>query len=125
MARTSSSPTARPSRGSGHRAVRGAFEYQGQKCSAASRAYIPKSLWPEVQDRLVATMRKIKMGVPTDFRNFMCAVIDESSFDNAMSYIDFAKASNRFEILAGGKGNKRKGTSSIPRWWCPRMPNRS
>jgi len=89
--------------------IRGAFEYQGQKCSAASRAYIPKSLWPEVRDRLVATMRKIKMGVPTDFRNFMCAVIDESSFDNAMSYIDFAKASNRFEILAGGKGSKRKG----------------
>jgi 1-pyrroline-5-carboxylate dehydrogenase len=89
--------------------VRGAFEYQGQKCSAASRAYIPKSIWPEVQERLVATVRKIKMGVPTDFRNFMCAVIDENSYDNAMSYIDFAKASNRFEIIAGGKGNKRKG----------------
>jgi len=89
--------------------ARGAFEYQGQKCSAASRAYIPKSLWPEVQERLVATVRNIKMGVPTDFRNFMCAVIDENSFDNAMSYIDFAKASNRFEIIAGGKGNKRKG----------------
>ena len=89
--------------------VRGAFEYQGQKCSAASRAYIPKSIWPEVQERLVAQVRKIKMGDPTDFRNFMCAVIDESSFDNAMSYIEFAKGSNRFEIIAGGKGNKRKG----------------
>ena len=89
--------------------VRGAFEYQGQKCSAASRAYIPKSIWPEVRDRVVATMRKIKMGVPTDFRNFMCAMIDESAFDTAMSYIDVAKGSNRFEIIAGGKGNKRKG----------------
>jgi 1-pyrroline-5-carboxylate dehydrogenase len=89
--------------------VRGAFEYQGQKCSAASRAYIPKSIWPEVKERLVATVRKIKMGVPTDFRNFMCALIDENSFDNTMSYIEFAKASNRFEIIAGGKGNKRKG----------------
>ena len=89
--------------------VRGAFEYQGQKCSAASRAYIPKSIWPEVQDRLVAMVRKIKMGAPTDFRNFLCAMIDESAFDNAMSYIDFAKQSNRFEILVGGKGNKRKG----------------
>ena len=89
--------------------VRGAFEYQGQKCSAASRAYIPKSIWPEVRDRLVAQVRKIKMGVPTDFRNFMCAMIDESAFDTAMSYIDFARESNRFEIIAGGKGNKRKG----------------
>jgi 1-pyrroline-5-carboxylate dehydrogenase len=89
--------------------VRGAFEYQGQKCSAASGAYIPKSIWPEVQDRLVATVRKIKMGSPIDFRNFMCAMIDESAFDNAKSYIEFARESNRFEILAGGKGNKRTG----------------
>ena len=89
--------------------VRGAFEYQGQKCSAASRAYIPKSLWPEVQERLVATVKKLKMGTPTDFRNFMCAVIDEASFDNTMSYIDFAAASSRFEILVGGKGRKRDG----------------
>jgi 1-pyrroline-5-carboxylate dehydrogenase len=89
--------------------VRGAFEYQGQKCSAASRAYIPRSIWPEVQDRLVATMRTIKMGAPTDFRNFMCAVIDEGAFDNAMSYIDFAKGSNRFEIIAGGRANKKRG----------------
>ncbi len=89
--------------------VRGAFEYQGQKCSAASRAYIPKSIWPEVQERLVAAVRKIKMGDPTDFRNFMCAVIDESSFDNTMSYIEHAKSSNRFEILVGGKGSKRRG----------------
>ncbi len=89
--------------------VRGAFEYQGQKCSAASRAYIPRSLWPEVQDRLVAITDKLAMGSPTDFRNFLCAMIDENAWDNAMSYIEIAKASNRYEIVTGGKGNKREG----------------
>jgi len=89
--------------------VRGAFEYQGQKCSAASRAYIPKSIWPEVRDRLVTEVRKIKMGPPTDFRNFMCAMIDESAYDNATDYINYARSSSQFEIIAGGKGSKKQG----------------
>jgi 1-pyrroline-5-carboxylate dehydrogenase len=67
--------------------VRGAFEYQGQKCSAASRAYVPRSLWPQVEERLAAEVGSISMGSPLDFRNFMCAVIDEASFDNTMGYI--------------------------------------
>jgi len=89
--------------------VRGAFEYQGQKCSAASRAYLPKSLWPGLRDQLVAEVAAIRMGAPTDFRNFMCAVIDEPAFDNTMSYVDFARASSDAEILTGGKGDKSRG----------------
>jgi len=89
--------------------LRGAFEYQGQKCSAASRAYVPASLWPEVRDRLVAEVDSIEMGTPLDFRNFMCAVIDESSFDNTLSYIDHAKSTSGHEILTGGRGDKSKG----------------
>jgi 1-pyrroline-5-carboxylate dehydrogenase len=89
--------------------VRGAFEYQGQKCSAGSRAYIPKSLWPKVKERLVDEVGSIKMGDPTDFRNFMAAVIDEPSFKRIMGYIDHAKNSSEAEILAGGKGDGGKG----------------
>ncbi len=89
--------------------VRGAFEYQGQKCSAASRAYVPKSLWKEVSEGLRAELAAIKMGPPTDFRNFMCAVIDEASFDKTMDYIAYAKASSDAEIVAGGSGDKSTG----------------
>jgi len=89
--------------------VRGSFEYQGQKCSAGSRAYIPKSLWPRVKERLVDEVKAIKMGTPVDFRNFVAAVIDEPSFNRIMGYIDFAKNSNEAEILAGGNGDKSKG----------------
>ncbi|HEY2739091.1 MAG TPA: L-glutamate gamma-semialdehyde dehydrogenase [Thermoanaerobaculia bacterium] len=89
--------------------VRGSFEYQGQKCSAGSRAYIPKSLWPRVKERLVDEVNAIKMGTPVDFRNFVAAVIDEPSFNRIMGYIDHAKNSNEAEILAGGKGDKSKG----------------
>lgn len=89
--------------------LRGAFEYQGQKCSAASRAFIPRSIWPAVRDQLVAKVESIAMGSPLDFRNFMCAVIDESSFDNTMSYIDHAKQTAGHEILAGGSGDKSSG----------------
>jgi 1-pyrroline-5-carboxylate dehydrogenase len=89
--------------------VRGAFEYQGQKCSAASRAYVPKSLWPDVRDRLVAEVGAIRMGSPMDFRNLMCAVIDESSFDKTLEYVELARSSNDCDILTGGKGDKSTG----------------
>ncbi len=89
--------------------VRGAFEYQGQKCSAASRAYLPKSLWSALREPLVAEIEALAMGSPLDFRNFMCAVIDEASFDKTMEYIDFAKASPDAEILIGGEGDKSEG----------------
>ena len=89
--------------------VRGAFEYQGQKCSAASRAYVPKSLWKEVSEELRAELAAIRMGPPTDFRNFMCAVIDEASFDNTMGYIEHAKRSSHAEIVFGGEGDKSTG----------------
>ncbi|NOZ94175.1 MAG: L-glutamate gamma-semialdehyde dehydrogenase [Acidobacteria bacterium] len=89
--------------------VRGAFEYQGQKCSAASRAYIPASIWPEVRERLLADTASIRMGDPMDFSNFMTAVIDRGAFDTIMGYIDAAKSSADAEILAGGNGDASKG----------------
>ena len=81
--------------------LRGAFEYQGQKCSAASRAYIPKSLWPELKDRLVAQVETIKMGDVTDFSTFMGAVIDKAAFDSITEYIDFARDASDAEFLTG------------------------
>jgi len=89
--------------------VRGAFEYQGQKCSAASRAYVPKSLWGEVAEGLRAELAAVKMGPPTDFRNFMCAVIDEPTFDKTMQYIQTAERSASAEIVFGGNGDKSIG----------------
>lgn len=89
--------------------VRGAFEYQGQKCSAASRAYIPASIWEDVKTEVLNDLAEIKMGNVEDFNNFMNAVIDEASFDNIMSYIHYAKASDEAEIIAGGKGDKSVG----------------
>ncbi len=89
--------------------VRGAFEYQGQKCSAVSRAYIPESLWPEVQAQLVEMVASIKMGDPRDFRNFMNAVIDGGAFKSITEYIDEAKNSPDLEILAGGGYDDKKG----------------
>jgi len=82
-------------------AVRGAFEYQGQKCSAASRMYVPKSRWPDIRDRMVAMMKDIKMGDVRDFRNFMSAVIDKKAFDKISGYIDHAKK-NATVIQGGG-----------------------
>lgn len=82
--------------------VRGAFEFQGQKCSAASRAYIPRSLWPKVRDLVVDMVGQIKMGSPMDFRNFMNAVIDKGAFADHKGYIEYAKASPEAEILCGG-----------------------
>jgi 1-pyrroline-5-carboxylate dehydrogenase len=82
--------------------VRGSFEYQGQKCSAASRAYIPASMWDEVKAGLVEETAKLKVGDVRDFRNFMGAVIDKPAFDSITSYIEYAKASDEAEIIAGG-----------------------
>ena len=82
--------------------VRGAFEYQGQKCSAASRAFIPESIWPQVQAGVLGMVEEIRMGRPDDFRNFMTAVIDRNAFDTIKAYIDHAKASADAEILCGG-----------------------
>ncbi len=89
--------------------ARGAFEYQGQKCSAASRAYIPTNLWEEVKKQLIADVKSFKMGSPEDFSNFINAVIDETSFNKITSYIDDAKKDNEAEIIVGGNYDKSKG----------------
>lgn len=89
--------------------VRGSFEYQGQKCSAASRAYIPKSIWNETKKHAVRMISEIKTGDVTDFKNYLNAVIDEPSFDRIMEYISRVKASAEATIIAGGKGDKSKG----------------
>ena len=88
---------------------RGAFEFQGQKCSAASRAYIPQSMWAQVSEKLKADVLDFKMGGVEDFRNFINAVIDERSFDKIASFIDFAKNANDATILVGGNYDKSKG----------------
>ncbi|MBX7119347.1 MAG: L-glutamate gamma-semialdehyde dehydrogenase [Gemmatimonadaceae bacterium] len=87
--------------------VRAAFEYQGQKCSACSRIYVPKSLWPEVRDRMIAMIQDIRMGDVNDFRNFMGAVIDARAFDRIAGYLADGKANAR--ILAGGGTDKGTG----------------
>jgi 1-pyrroline-5-carboxylate dehydrogenase len=89
--------------------VRGAFEYQGQKCSAASRAYIPKSIWGETGSILKKMISEIKVGDVSDFGNFVNAVIDEASFDKIMNYFEKAGSSSSAEIFIGGKGDKSKG----------------
>lgn len=89
--------------------TRGAFEFQGQKCSAASRAYIPSNMWNEVRDYVVEDLKSFKMGGTEDFSNFITAVIDEKSFDKIAKYIDDAKASDKVEVVAGGGYDKSKG----------------
>lgn len=89
--------------------LRGAFEFQGQKCSAASRAYIPSNIAREVKEKLVAGIESFKVGSVEDFRNFVNAVIDERSFDKIAGYLDRAKASNEVQILAGGTYDKSVG----------------
>ena len=89
--------------------VRGAFEYQGQKCSAASRAYVPASIWPEIRECLEREMATVKMGPPEDFTNFFNAVIDESSFDKLASFIDRAKADKDADVIIGGGYDKSVG----------------
>ncbi|HJU82614.1 MAG TPA: L-glutamate gamma-semialdehyde dehydrogenase, partial [Holophagaceae bacterium] len=89
--------------------VRGAFEYQGQKCSAASRAYVPSNLWPKIKDELVAMVESIKMGDVQDFSNFMGAVIDKASFDTQKGAIEAAKKAPDAKILVGGQCDDSKG----------------
>jgi 1-pyrroline-5-carboxylate dehydrogenase len=89
--------------------TRGGFEFQGQKCSAASRAYIPASLWPAVKEQLITDVKSMKMGSPEDFGNFITAVIHEGSFDKLASYIDQAKKDADAEIIVGGNYDKSKG----------------
>ncbi len=89
--------------------TRGAFEFQGQKCSALSRMYIPKCLWPKLKDRLIETLKTIKIGPVQDFGNFMNAVIDKSSFDKTRGYIEAARSSPEAEIIFGGGCDDREG----------------
>jgi 1-pyrroline-5-carboxylate dehydrogenase len=89
--------------------VRGAYEYQGQKCSAASRAYIPDTLWPEVRDRMVAMIADIRMGDVADFRNFMGAVIDKKAFDRIAGYLEAAKTAPGVKVIAGGGADGKEG----------------
>lgn len=89
--------------------TRGAFEFQGQKCSAASRAYIPQSMWPAVKDQLIADVASMKMGSPEDFSNFVTAVIHEGSFDKLARFIDQAKKDTDAEVIIGGNYDKSKG----------------
>ncbi len=93
--------------------VRGAYEYQGQKCSAASRTYVPASLWPGVRDRLVAEIAGLRMGDPQDFRTFMAAVIDRNAFDRIDGYLQPAAGDRDLTVLAGGRGDASEG------WFIP------
>ena len=89
--------------------TRGAFEYQGQKCSAASRCYIPKSIWPKLKDRLLVDMKQVQMGDVEDFTNFVNAIIDKDAYEMIVSYIDYAKKSGEAEIIWGGHYDSAKG----------------
>ncbi|HUL49549.1 MAG TPA: L-glutamate gamma-semialdehyde dehydrogenase [Gemmatimonadales bacterium] len=89
--------------------VRGAFEYQGQKCSAASRAYVPHSLWPALRDRMQGMLSEMRVGDPADFRNFMGAVIDQRAFEKIVSYIDAARNTRDVQVIAGGGSDGSEG----------------
>ncbi|NLA60436.1 MAG: L-glutamate gamma-semialdehyde dehydrogenase [Firmicutes bacterium] len=89
--------------------VRGAFEYQGQKCSAASRAYIPASLWPRLKSLMLEMISEIKVGDIRDFTNFMSAVIDKAAFQNIKGYLDYARAASDAEIICGGTADDSEG----------------
>jgi len=102
---------------------RGAFEYQGQKCSAASRAYLPSNIWAEVECHLLDDLRQFKMGGPEDFGNFINAVIHEGAFDKLVSYIDRAKTDPDVKILAGGRYSKEKGYFIEPTILLTTNPN--
>jgi 1-pyrroline-5-carboxylate dehydrogenase len=105
--------------------VRGAFEYQGQKCSAASRAYVPESLWPAVRERLVAEVQALRMGDVADFRSFLGAVIDRSAFDGIRAHVDRARASPEARILVGGGADASVGwfvEPTVVETTNPRLP---
>ncbi len=89
--------------------IRGSFEFQGQKCSACSRMYIPESVYAAIKDRLIDTVNGITMGSVLDFRNFMGAIIDQWAFNDIKGYIDYARASDDCEILAGGECDDSEG----------------
>src|SRR3989449_4134068 len=89
--------------------VRGAYEYQGQKCSAASRAYVPDAVWPRVRERVLEMLAEVKMGDPADFRNFVGAVIDRKAFDKIKGYIEAARQAPGVKILAGGRADDTDG----------------
>lgn len=89
--------------------TRGSFEYQGQKCSASSRCYLPKSLWPKIKVILVKQVNDLKMGDPEDFSNFVNAVIDQSAFETITAYVDYANKSKDCEVICGGKYDKAVG----------------
>ena len=104
-------------------AVRGAFEYQGQKCSAASRMYVPRQFWNGIRDKLVETVAGLKMGDVVDFSNFVNAVIDEAAFDRIMAYIETAAASDKAEVICGGRGDKTRGYFIEPTVIVAREPD--
>lgn len=105
--------------------ARGAFEFQGQKCSAASRVYVPQSLWPAVQAQLEADLKSMKMGSPEDMGNFITAVISEASFDKLARYIDQAKKDSDAEVIIGGNYDKSKGYFIEPTVILTSNPNYS
>src|SRR2546426_6591672 len=94
--------------------VRGAFEYQGQKCSAASRAYVPESLWPILRERVLGMLAEVRMGDPADFRNFMGAVIDRKAFEKIAAYVAAARAGPGAAVLFGGDADDRDGYFIAP-----------
>ena len=103
--------------------IRGAFEFQGQKCSAASRAYLPKSMWKEIETLLAKDLSSIKMGTPEDLSNFVTAVIHEGSFDKIVGYIENAKKNKDVEIIFGGKYDKTIGYFIEPTLLLTTNPN--
>ena len=103
--------------------TRGAFEFQGQKCSAASRGYISKSIWNAVKANVIEDLKSINMGSPDDLSNFMTAVIHENSFDKIAKYIDNAKADSKVQVIAGGSYNKSKGYFIEPTVLVVKDPN--
>jgi 1-pyrroline-5-carboxylate dehydrogenase len=103
--------------------ARGSFEFQGQKCSASSRAYIPESIWGETREKLLGMISEMKMGDVTNFKNFINAVIEESAFNKIMSYIEKVKSAADAEIIAGGNGDKTKGYYIEPTVILTRNPH--
>ena len=99
------------------------FEYQGQKCSASSRAYIPDNIWEDVKSQIIKDVNSFKVGSPSDTSNFINAVISEKAFDNICSYIDFAESSNEAEIIVGGNYDKSKGYFIDPTIIVTNNPN--
>lgn len=103
--------------------IRGAFEYQGQKCSATSRLYVPSSIWPEFKSKLVEETEKLKVGSPEDFDNFIGPVIHEASFKKLSGVIDAAKDDSSLELLTGGKYDSSKGWFVHPTIYVTKDPN--